>query len=129
MSDKKTELLKLKFKSLLGYAAWVLVVILLVSTVKNINRVLSIRKQVEEEKQRVEKMQSDNAKLQAQIMEAQGSEFIEKQIRDKLGLTKTGEVVVILPDESIVKRLAPPVTLDDETLPDPNWLKWKKLFF
>jgi len=129
MSDKKTELLKLKFKSLLGYAAWVLVVILLVSTVKNINRVLSIRKQVEEEKQRVEKMQSDNAKLQVQIMEAQGSEFIEKQIRDKLGLTKTGEVVVILPDESIVKRLAPPVTLDDETLPDPNWLKWKKLFF
>lgn len=129
MVDKKTELLKLKFKNILGYAAWIFVVILLVSTVKNVNRVLSIRKQVEEEKLRVEKMQADNAKLQAQIMEAQGSEFIEKQIRDKLGLTKAGEVVVVLPDEAIVKSMAPPVTTNEETLPDPNWLKWKKLFF
>lgn len=129
MVDKKTELFKLKFKTLLGYAAWIFVVILLVSTIKNINRVISIRKQVNEEKQRVEKMQADNAKLQAQIMEAQGSEFIEKQIRDKLGLTKAGEVVVVLPDESVVRSLAPPITVNEETLPDPNWLKWKKLFF
>ena len=128
MADKKLESLKLKFKSFLGYATWVLVAALLVSTVKNVNRVVSIRKQVEDEKQRVEKMQADNAKLQVQIAEAQGSDFIEKQIRDKLGLSKEGEAIVVLPDESIIRSLAPPATTGEENLPDPNWKKWLKLF-
>lgn len=128
MADKKPEALKHKFRKLLGYATWVLVALLLISSVKNINRVVSIRKQVEVERERVEKMQADNAKLQAQITEAQGSDFIDKQIRDKLGLTKEGEAIVVLPDESIVKSLAPPLTTNAETLPDPNWKKWEKLF-
>ena len=128
MADKKLELLKLKFKRLLGYATWFLVAALLVSTVKNVNRVIGIREQVREEQERVEKMQADNAKLQTQIAEAQGSDFIEKQIRDKLGLSKEGEAIVVLPDESIVRSFAPTTTTSEETLPDPNWKKWLKLF-
>lgn len=128
MADKKLELLKLKFKSLLGYATWFLVAALLVSTVKNVNRVIGIREQVREEQERVEKMQADNAKLQVQIAEAQGSDFIEKQIRDKLGLSREGEAIVVLPDESIVRSFAPTTTTSEETLPDPNWKKWLKLF-
>lgn len=128
MADKKLELLKLKFKRLLGYATWFLVAALLVSTVKNVNRVIGIREQVREEQERVEKMQADNAKLQTQIAEAQGSDFIEKQIRDKLGLSKEGEAIVVLPDESIVRSFAPTITTSEETLPDPNWKKWLKLF-
>lgn len=128
MADKKLELLKLKFKRLLGYATWFLVAALLVSTVKNVNRVIGIREQVREEQERVEKMQADNAKLQVQIAEAQGSDFIEKQIRDKLGLSKEGEAIVVLPDESIVRSFAPTITTSEEALPDPNWKKWLKLF-
>jgi cell division protein FtsB len=129
MMEKKLESIKLKFKSLLSYAIWILVIMLLVSTVKNINRVIGIRKQVEVEKQKVEKMQADNAAIQTQIAQAQGQDYIDKQIRDKLGLTKDGEAVVVLPEESVVRSLAPPETIDTETLPDPNWKKWKKLFF
>ncbi len=129
MADKKLETIKLKLKKFLGYATLGLVALLLISTVKNVNRVINIRKQVEVERERVEKMQAENVKLQAQIAEAQGSDFIDKQIRNKLGLTKEGETIVILPDESILKSLAPALVIDEETLPDPNWLKWKKLFF
>lgn len=129
MSNKKSDFFNLKFKRLLGFAVWVLVAILLFSTAKNINRMMSIRKQVEEERKKVEKLEADNTKLQAQIAETQGSEYIERQIRNKLGLTKAGEVVVVLPDEEIVKSFAPPDTVEEDTLPDPNWVKWKKLFF
>lgn len=129
MKNKNLGSLEVKFKSVLGYAIWFLVVLLLVSTIRNIGRVISIRKQVEVERQKVEKMQADNAKLQTQIAEAQGQDFIEKQIRNKLGLTKEGEAVVVLPDESIVRSLAPSLTSEEETLPDPNWKKWQKLFF
>ena len=129
MKNKNLGFLEVKFKSVLEYAIWFLVVLLLISTVRNIGRVISIRKQVEVERQKVEKMQADNAKLQTQIAEAQGQDFIEKQIRNKLGLTKEGEAMVVLPDESIVRSLAPSLTSEEETLPDPNWKKWQKLFF
>ncbi|EKE12995.1 MAG: hypothetical protein ACD_13C00107G0005 [uncultured bacterium] len=129
MKNKNPGLLEVKFKSVLGYAIWFLAVLLSISTVRNIGRVVSIRKQVEAERQKVEKMQADNAKLQTQIAEAQGQDFIEKQIRNKLGLTKEGEAMVVLPDESIVRSLAPSLTSEEETLPDPNWKKWEKLFF
>jgi cell division protein FtsB len=129
MKDRKIESIKIKFSKLLGYSIWILVAIFLASTIKNINRVISIRKQVEDEKIKVEKMQADNAILQAKITEVQSSDFIEKQIRDKLGFAKSGEAVVILPEESIIRSLAPPENVLQETLPDPNWKKWKKLFF
>ena len=129
MVDREKPVSKIKFKRVLGYATWVLTVILVVSTINNINKITSIRKQVEAERQRVEKMQADNAKLQEQIVEAQGADFIDKQMHDKLGFAKTGETVVVLPDDSIVKSLAPVQTPDEDILPDPNWMKWKKLFF
>jgi len=129
MTNKALESIKKRFHKILGYGTWVFIVILLVSTVKNINRVVNIRKQVEIEKAKVAKMQADNVKLQAQIAETEGAAFIDKQIRNKLGLTKEGEAVVILPEESIVKSFAPPVSFADETAPDPNWKKWEKLFF
>ena len=83
MKNKKLGLLEVKFKSVLGYTIWFLIVLLLISTVRNIGRVINIRKQVEVERQKVEKMQADNVKLQVQIAEAQGQDFIEKQIRRK----------------------------------------------
>lgn len=129
MKTEKINLIKPKFKKLLSYAVWVLLALFLVSIVRNINRVVSINRQVEEEKEKISKMQEDNKELAARITEAQSSEFIESQIRNKLGYTKPDETIVIMPDESIVKSLAPPETTVQASLPDPNWVKWKKLFF
>jgi cell division protein FtsB len=124
----KTEDLPNWTKKALGYATWALIAFLLISTIRNINRVAGIRTQVEKERQRVEKMQADNAKLEEQIAETQGSDFIEKQIRNKLGLAKVGEAIVVLPDEEILRKLAPQITSEEDVLPDPNWKKWLKLF-
>ena len=118
-----------KAKKLLGYGIWVLAVVFMVSTAKNINRVLRINREVEDEKEKIEKMQAENAELAAKIAETQGSEFIEKQIRDRLGFAKPEETVVIMPDEDVVRKLAPPKATLQDTLPDPNWKKWTHLFF
>ncbi|MGA2910557.1 MAG: septum formation initiator family protein [Candidatus Microgenomates bacterium] len=123
------ENLKIKAKKLFGLAVWVLAVLLLISTVKNITKVASVRSAVEAEKEKVAKMEADNQKLQAQIAQTQGSEFIEKQIRDELGLAKPGEAIVVLPDEATLRQLAPQTPVEEESLPDPNWVKWEKLFF
>jgi cell division protein FtsL len=126
---KVTENLKIKAKKLLGYAIWVFVVILLISTVRNINSVRNIQSQVDSEKLKVEKMKEENAQLQAQINQAQSSDYIEKQIRDELGLAKPGEAIVVLPDPDVIRKLAPVTPVEEDSLPDPNWVRWEKLFF
>jgi cell division protein FtsB len=126
--NKIIENLKTKAKTLVSLATWVLVLFLLISTVKNIGRVRNINDAVQKEKDRVEKMKEENAALEEQIAQTQGSAFIEKQIRDRLGLAKEGEAIVVLPDSEILKKLAPQIPVEENSLPDPNWKKWLKLF-
>lgn len=126
---KIAENLKIKARKLLGYGIWVFVVILLISTIRNINSVRNIQSQVESEKQKVAKMQVENAQIQAQINQAQSADYIEKQIRNELGLSKPGEAIVVLPDADTIRKLAPVTPIEEDTLPDPNWVRWEKLFF
>jgi cell division protein FtsB len=125
---KLAESLKKRAGRLVGFAMWILAIMLLTSTAKNIVNVGRIRREVAEEKSRLEKMKAENARLEAQIALTQGSDFIEKQMRDKLGLAKEGEAIVILPDPEILRKLAPQMPTEEETLPDPNWKKWAHLF-
>jgi len=126
--NKIIENVKIKAKTLLGLASWVLALLLLISTIKNIGRVRNIEGAVQREKDTVEKMKEENARLEEQIAQTQGSAFIEKQIRDKLGLAKSGEAIVVLPDVEILRKLAPQIPVEENTLPDPNWKKWIHLF-
>ena len=114
---KIIESAKNKAKKLIGLAAWVLAIFLLVSTLRNIARVRAINSLVQDEKDKVEQMKAENAKLQAQIAQTQGEAFIEKQIRDKLGLAKAGEAVVVLPDADILRKLAPETPVEESEMP------------
>lgn len=103
-------------------------VLLCVTLVKSITKNLDINKRIADEKAKVAKMQQDNAALAQQILEVQSQEYIEKQLRDKLGMAKPGEIVVVLPDTATLEKLAPHVEEPVPSLPDPNWKKWLKLF-
>lgn len=63
-----------------------------------------------------------------QINETRTEEYIETELRQKLGLTRENEIVIILPEDEVVRRFAPNQELYTEELPDPNWKKWVKLF-
>jgi cell division protein FtsB len=112
-----------------GYAIWGLILILALSVFKSIGRTTQINAQIQAEKAKLDKIQSDNNKLQGELAQAQSPNFIEKEVRDKLGLGKAGEAIVVLPDADTLRKLAPQMPAEVATLPDPNWVKWKKLFF
>lgn len=128
MSKEFTEKIKKKLNKLTGYAIWLLILILAVSVVRGIGNAGRIKAEIDAEEARVAKMREDNRRLEAQILQTQGEVFIEKEIRDKLGLVKGGEAVVVLPDEDTLRKLAPVVLSESVALPDPNWRKWLKLF-
>ncbi|HKC05059.1 MAG TPA: septum formation initiator family protein [Patescibacteria group bacterium] len=111
-----------------GYAIWFLILLLALSTLRSINSASRVRAQIKAEAEKVAKMERDNIELQNKVAMSQGEDFMEREIRNKLGLVKNGEVIVVLPDAEILKQLAPIEPQDQESLPDPNWKRWLNLF-
>lgn len=111
-----------------GYIIWLLIILLSISVVRNVAKAREIRSEIAKEQAKVDKVKAENAALQKQIQETQNAAFIEKEVRDKLGLVKEGEAIVILPDEDTLKKLAPVTPTEENILPDPIWQRWLKLF-
>jgi len=129
MPEKLLVSLKARFAKLWGYFVWLLVIILVVSTTRNIGNVKRVESDVQAERGRLAKIEKDNEDLKNQIAQAQSPDFIETEIRNKLGLAKSGEAIVVLPDAAILRQLTPQPSQEADVLPDPNWKKWLKLFF
>jgi cell division protein FtsB len=129
MNKKLQEVLKIKSKKVIGYAIWLLILLLSLSVVRNIGKVGSVRDEIQKEKDKLTKIQNENDELERRIAQVQGEAFIEKEIRNKIGLAKEGEAIVVLPDEDILRKLAPGIESTSDTLPSPNWEKWLHLFF
>ena len=113
---------------LAGYGIWFLIVLLALSTIRSISSAARVKAQIAAEEAKVAKMQKENAELQERVILTQGQDYIEREIRNKLGLVKNGEVVVVLPDPEVLKQLAPTKAMDQDILPDPNWKRWVYLF-
>jgi cell division protein FtsB/cell division protein DivIC len=126
--EKINSRLKDFFGHIWGYVVWFLILALAISVVRNVKKAFSIRNEIGLEQAKVNKIKEENSRLEAEITQAQSDVYIEKQVRDKLGLVKEGEAIVVLPDEDVLRALAPQIREDSDTLPDPVWRKWLKLF-
>ena len=100
----------------------------MVSLVKNIVKINNVNQSIKDEEEKVEKIRQENAELKAKLEILRSDEYQEKQLRDKLGLAKEGELIVVLPEDEVLRNLAPKHIEEEETLPDPNWKKWLHLF-
>ena len=128
MKSKLSTNLTGRFGKLKSYLIFALAVFLVISTVRNIGKIIQIRREVAAEKAKIEKQKAENEELAKKVAETQGPEFVEKEVRDKLGLVKSGEAIVVLPDAETLRSFAPKPPIEEDVLPDPNWKKWLKLF-
>ena len=119
---------KSRFSRLAHLGYYLVILVLLISIVRNVSRIANLNKNIQEEEQSLVSLRKKNDELKKKVEEVKSDEFIEKQARDKLGLAKEGETVVVLPDGESLKKLAPLNNDESETLPDPNWKKWEGLF-
>ncbi len=127
--DSIIEKLKRKLKTYSNYVLIGVFLLMLVSLGRNIVKIKTAKGRLKEIEERIEKLKLENEELGGKLDTFQSEEFIEKQLRDKLGLAKEKEMVIVLPDEETVKKFAPKVEEEEEILPDPNWKKWFQLFF
>ena len=75
----------------------------------------------------LKKLKEEQSELKIKLEEITSQEYIEKQLRNELGLTKENEIVLVLPPDDILIKLLPVV--EEEVLEiKPNWQKWAEVF-
>ena len=104
------------------------VLVSIVLAINSTKRILGLRTNslsVGEAEKQLEKLKQENEALKGELEYKKTDEFVEEEIRNKLGLAREGETVVILPKENDENsKLQTP----DSRL-GSNWEKWQELFF
>ncbi len=122
------EKLRQKFVKIRGYALILLIFLFGLSLFRNVLKVNEAENRLERERKKVQELEEQGKVLEEQLKVMQGNEFLESQLRDKLGLAKEGESVVVLPDPETLKRLVPEIPDEKDYLPDSPYIKWMKIF-
>lgn len=80
-------------------------------------------KKWQEEKKNLAQIEKENEELRAYLDYVESDSFLEKEARNSLGMSKEGEMMIVLPQEAEAKA---------ETAfssPSPVWRQWWELFF
>ena len=104
---------------------WGAVIVLGVFTVRlgrNVWKLWKAGERIKQAELEVRSQELENQELQKRLAEVQSPEFIEKEAREKLGLGKEGETIVVMPDNADLKSQIS--NLNGE----PNWRKWWKVY-
>ncbi len=108
-----------------GLIVWILGIIVVISLVGSIINSWKKKDIVKEREDILRHVEDQNQQLKKQLEEAQTPVFIEKAARDKLGLVKPGEIVVLLGKPVATGS----VSLRGEREESVNWKQWWRLFF
>ena len=103
-----------------------IVIVVAYNLINQIISTLSVSDRLGQALESVHQAEIKNKELKKKLSEIKSPEFIEEQARDKLGLAKPGETVVIIPDEKIKEILGATSSSEPKF---PNWLGWFKVFF
>lgn len=111
---------------------FVVVIILIIGLVAGYNLISQIiqatksGERLSEAADAVYRLEIKNKELKNKLENIQSPQFIEEEVRNKLGFGKAGETMVIIPDEKIKQILG---ASESAAIRLPNWLGWWKVFF
>lgn len=106
------------------YFGWILLGIGLLMAIQmslNIWRVYRSGRRLEQARKQLDEAQRQQEELRKNLVYVQSPEFIEKEAREKLGMGRPGEVVLILP-----KFANKPSEISTPVL--SSWQKWWRLY-
>lgn len=102
-------------------------VYLLITLSRDLVGLFSARERITKEERTVAELQTEQQQLAQEIEYVASEEFVEKEAREKLLMSKPGEVVVLDPHEEQLK--VGEKTGDGAERELANWEKWVHLFF
>lgn len=102
---------------------------LIVSLIQTIERVKRAEESVKDAEKIAEKLKEDNDRLEERLKAIDTPKFIEQQVRDRLGYSKEGEITLVVPEDEVLRSLAPKEESVEKKLPPSNWEKWIERLF
>lgn len=109
-------------------ATAVLVVLLIAyNLIVQIMSAVKSGERLSDEANEVYRLEIKNKELKQQLSQIKTPEFIEEQARNKLGLGREGETIVIIPEDKLKLVLGASNSAQAERLPNP--LGWWRFFF
>ena len=110
-----------------NYLLLFLLLTLLINLSRDIWRLLHADERMKGAKKKLEQLEAERQELEEKKKDKQSDFYVEEQIRNKLGMAKPDEVILILPEELSLLREEKERKQEDLQL--PNWQKWMKLFW
>lgn len=116
-------------KKYIKYIALIVTLFVIFSVIRTTIGLLGKGGALEEARNEVALLEKEQAELLELREKVESDEFVEKEARNRLGLAKNGEKIVVLPPKDVLARLAPP-SEEKEFLEElPIWKRWVRLFF
>jgi cell division protein FtsB len=100
--------------------------LLVVSLSKGVFELLAVYDRVDLAELEVKELEAKQLSLQRQLKERSTEGYVERQIRNKLHLSRPGEVVVVLPERELTTLV--PLENEERVVKKENWQKWLELF-
>lgn len=114
-------------KKLIFAVAILLVLVISYNLIGHILTALKANDRLSEAVGGLNQLDIKNKELRAQLEKVKSPEYIEEQARDKLGLSKEGEIMVVIPEDKLKQVMGLGKKMEEVRL--PNWLGWLKVFF
>lgn len=110
-------------KKLLSIIAIIILLIVIKNNVSSIFITLEDETTAENLKEKLVSEQKKNQFLKEHLFYVKTNQFVEKEAREKLGMSRPGEFIVIAPTSTPLNHEK--IEIDNK----PNWRKWLELFF
>ena len=101
---------------------------LVVSLVQQIVSLWRAEEKIRIAQEKAKEARKENEQLVEELKYVQSDEFVEKEARDKLGMGKEGETIVVLPQDLIEKEVDQVRKEQQEPEKIPSWRQWKEVF-
>ncbi len=111
-------------RNLLLVLAFLVSILLIVNSTKRILSFHSTSRGIVEAEARLERLKKENEALKRDLEYKKSDQFTEGEIRNKLGLAKKGEEIVVVPKDESDKQQE-----TSNKKEKANWEKWRELFF
>jgi cell division protein FtsB len=114
-------------KRFFAYVLLVFTLVFTVNSIKNINRLYRLQKEVGLTRKQLDELMAKNDQLKRQLL-ALDDKAMEALVRDKLSMAKEGETIIVLKDD-LISSEEPGKQTTNQNPPSANWQKWYQLFW
>lgn len=116
-------------KKYIKYLALIVTLFVIFSVVRTTVGLLGKGDTLEEARKEIAALEKEQAELLGLREKVESDEFVEKEARNRLGLAKSGEKIVVLPPKEVLIKFAPAPEKEEFVEEFPIWKRWVGMFF